>query len=103
MNIEVAFALPGRQELIALTVDPGTTVDMAIDQSGIADLFPDEDLSACQAGIWGKPVERDHVLQEGDRLELYRPLAIDPREARRKLASLGRSMGQPVEPSKDSD
>ncbi|NOR66175.1 MAG: RnfH family protein [Woeseiaceae bacterium] len=97
MAIEVVFALPERQELISLTVEPGTTVAMAIRQCAIGDLFPEEDLAKCQAGIWGKPVGRDHPLKDGDRLELYRRLSMDPREARRKLAAVGRSMGQPAD------
>ncbi|MEE8343803.1 MAG: RnfH family protein [Woeseiaceae bacterium] len=104
LAIEVVFALPARQELISLTVDPGTTVAMAIRQCAIGDLFPEEDLENCQAGIWGKPVGRDHPLQDGDRLELYRPLSMDPREARRKLAADGRSMGQPADnPRRESE
>ena len=104
LAIEVVFALPARQELISLTVDPGTTVAMAIRQCGIGDLFPGEDLADYQAGIWGKPVGRDHPLQDGDRLELYRPLSMDPREARRKLAADGRSMGQPADnPTRESE
>ena len=103
LAIEVVFALPERQELISLTVEPGTTVAMAIMQCAIGDLFPEEDLANCQAGIWGKPVGRDHPLKDGDRLELYRPLSMDPREARRKLAADGRSMGQPDDsPGRDS-
>ncbi len=97
LAIEVVFALPARQELISLTVDPGTTVAMAIRECAIGDLFPEDDLANYQAGIWGKPVGRDHVLKDGDRLELYRPLSMDPREARRKLAADGRSMGQPAD------
>ena len=104
LAIEVVFALPARQELISLTVEPGTTVAMAIRQSAIGDLFPEEDLANYQAGIWGKPVGRDHPLKDGDRLELYRPLSMDPREARRKLAAAGRSMGQPADsPGRESE
>jgi len=89
VNIEIVFAMPGRQELISLTVDPDTTVETAISLSAIGDRFPDEDLSSYQAGIWGKLVDRDHPLEDGDRLELYRPLLIDPRDARRRLALSG--------------
>lgn len=95
LNIEVVFALPDRQELLALNVDTGTTVEAAIALSAISDRFSGEDLSAYQAGVWGKVVERDYRLQEGDRLELYRPLQMDPRDARRLLAASGGSMGQP--------
>lgn len=103
MNIEIVFAMPGRQELISLTVDPDTTVETAISLSAIGDRFPDEDLSSYQAGIWGKLVDRDHPLEDGDRLELYRPLLIDPRDARRRLALSGDSMGRAVGDTKDPD
>lgn len=103
MNIEVVFALPDRQELISLTVDPGTTVEMAISLSAISDKFPQEDLSSCQVGIWGRVVKRDHPLEHGDRLELYRPLLMDPRDARRELAARGDSMGQPAGAARDPD
>ena len=113
LTIEVVFALPARQELISLTVSSGTTAEMALQQSVIGDLFPDEDFSDYQLGIWGKLVTRSYSLKNGDRLEIYRPLLIDPREARRALAADGRSMGQPgdksireseiTEKAKDSD
>ena len=113
LTIEVVFALPARQELISVTVSPGTTAEMALQQSVIGDLFPDEDFSDYQLGIWGKLVTRSYSLKNGDRLEIYRPLLIDPREARRALAADGRSMGQSgdksireseiTEKAKDSD
>ena len=49
----------------------------------IDERFPEVSLDELQAGIWGKPVERTHALREGDRVEVYRPLEMDPREARR--------------------
>lgn len=100
LAIEVAYALPGQQELISLAVAPGTTVAEAIRQSAIGDRFAGEDLGKFQAGIWGKPVNRDRVLRDGDRIEIYRPLRMDPREARRRLAAVGGSMGQP-DPGED--
>lgn len=103
VKIEVVFALPERQELISLTVEPGTTVEMALTLSAVSDKFPQEDLSSCQVGIWGQVVDRDHPLAHGDRLELYRPLKIDPRDARRQLAARGDSMGKPVGVAKDPD
>jgi len=103
VNIEVVFALPDRQELVALEVDPGTTVGAAITLSAISDKFAGKDFSDYQAGVWGKAVDRDHRLQEGDRLELYRPLLMDPRDARRLLAASGGSMGQPRGATRDPD
>ena len=93
LRVEVVFALPDRQVLVAVELDPGGTVAQAIEKSSISDAFPDYDLSACQVGIWGQVVKRDHVLRDGDRVEIYRPLAIDPQKARRQLAAEGKSMG----------
>jgi hypothetical protein len=95
IDVEVVYALAERQELIGIAIASGATVGEAIDRSDIAKRFPEQDLSACTLGIWGRLVNRDHVLQGGDRVEIYRPLNIDPREARRKLAAEGKSMGHP--------
>lgn len=92
--VEVVFALADRQELLDVTLPAGSTVGDAIEASAIAKLFPGHELSAHPAGIWGRPVGRDHRLQHGDRVEIYRQLEIDPREARRKLAAEGKSMGR---------
>ena len=88
MQVEVVFALPDRQVLEALEIDEGATVAQAIERSGIARRFPEVDMSALQVGIWGRPVDRTHILRQGDRVEVYRPLEIDPREARRLKAGV---------------
>ena len=93
IDVEVVYALAGRQELLAIIMPAGATVGEAIEQSGIAKKFPGQDLSACTLGIWGRLADSDHLLQDGDRIEIYRPLLIDPREARRQLALEGKSMG----------
>lgn len=93
LRIEVVFALPDHQELRVLEVPRGTRVADAVESSGLAEAFPDVDLGACQAAIWGNVVEPDRPLSDGDRVELLRPLRIDPREARRVLATEGRFMG----------
>ena len=94
IEVEVVYALAERQVLLAITIPAGATAGDAVEQSGIARQFPEQDLSACQLGIWGRLVESDQSLDDGDRVEIYRPLEIDPREARRKLAADGKSMGQ---------
>lgn len=83
MRVEVVFALADRQELLVVELPDGSTVDAAIEKSRLARQFPDVDFDALQAGIWGKPIARSQVVKEGDRVELYRPLEMDPREARR--------------------
>lgn len=86
MQVEVVFALPDRQALETVVVPAGATVADAIRRSGLQNRFADVQMNELQAGIWGKPVERNHVLADGDRVEIYRSLAMDPREARRLKA-----------------
>lgn len=83
MRVEVAFALPDRQLLATVTVPDDAVVADALRLCGIEERFPDVSFDELQAGIWGQPVERTHALRDGDRVEVYRPLAMDPREARR--------------------
>lgn len=94
LHVEIVFALPGQQELVGLEIAEGATVAQAIDKSGIASRFPDHDLSRCAVGVWGDVVERGRRLRDGDRVEIYRPLLMDPQEARRELAAKGKSMGK---------
>ncbi len=91
VSIELAIATPAKQELLTLGVPAGTTVAHAIELSGIAARFADENIAELQAGIWGKPVDRLYRVQNGDRVELYRPLTVDPKEARRSRAKAGKS------------
>jgi hypothetical protein len=97
--IEVVFAVRDRQALLTVRLQNGATVADAIEQSSIQSAFPEWDLSECAVGIWGQLVDRGQRLQQGDRVEIYRPLAIDPREARRALAAQGRSMGKSPGPA----
>lgn len=84
--IEVAYALPEEQVLIALDVDEGTTVEQAVKLSGILEKFDDIDLTKNKLGIFGKVAKADQVLRDKDRVEIYRPLIADPKESRRKRA-----------------
>ncbi len=95
LTVELVFATPERQALVAIQVVAGSNVGDAIRQSRLAEMFPDYDVERCRTGIWGQEVSAERAVSEGDRIELYRPLRIDPREARRLLASQGRSMGKP--------
>jgi putative ubiquitin-RnfH superfamily antitoxin RatB of RatAB toxin-antitoxin module len=92
MRVEVAFALPDRQVLAVLDVPAGATVGEVIELSGLKRQFPAASIEASAVGVWGRVVDRDHALSEGDRVEIYRPLKIDPREARRRLARAGKTM-----------
>lgn len=84
LNIEIVYALPDRQVLKTMQVSAGTTVREAALQSGLEAGFPELDVQTVKLGIFGKLVKDDTVLREKDRVEMYRPLLIDPKEARRK-------------------
>jgi len=87
--IEVVYALPERQSLLRLSVPNGTRVREAVLLSGIAAQFPGLDVQNCPLGIFGKAVVSpdERVLEEGDRVELYRPLIADPKEVRKQRAA----------------
>ncbi|MCK7547416.1 RnfH family protein [Marinobacter koreensis] len=84
MHVEVAYARPDKQEIVPLDVPDGTTALEAVKLSGITSLFPEVDPESSDMGIFGKVVKDPaaHELREGDRVELYRPLKIDPKQAR---------------------
>ena len=88
--VEVVLATPERQVLVELRVGTGASVAEVVAASGIASLFPDLPLDEMVTGIWGRAVGRDSKVREGDRVELYRPLQTDPREARRRRALAGK-------------
>ena len=90
--IEVVCAEADRQTAIPLEVPSGCTAGEAIALSGILALHPAIDAGTCGVGIFGREVRSDRVLQAGDRVEVLRPLAEDPKERRRRLAREGRSM-----------
>lgn len=89
MTVEVVYATPARQELIEVRVPSGTTIERAIVASGILSRFPEIDLGNASVGVFGKVAGLGTQLSNGDRVEIYRPLEIDPKQARRQRASKG--------------
>lgn len=85
-TVEVAYALPEEQAVIPLRVEPGTTVREAIHRSRLLDNYPEIDLETQQVGVFSKPVSLDTPLRPKDRVEIYRPLKVDPKEMRRRRA-----------------
>lgn len=82
MKIEVVDARPDGTRVVSLDLAPGATVRDALAASGLA---------GHAFGIFGERAGLDHPLNEGDRVEIYRPLAIDPKEARRRRAKRGKT------------
>ena len=86
MQIEVAYTSPDRQLIVALQVSESCTVEQAIALSGITREFPEIDLTKNKVGIFSQVCGLHARLQENDRVEIYRSLAVDPMEARRQRA-----------------
>ena len=85
-HIQVCYVRPKWQFLKELSVAPGTTIRDAIKASGLLDEAPEIDLSTARTGVYGKLKQLDALLREHDRVEVYRPLIADPKDARRRRA-----------------
>ena len=90
MVVEVAYATPARQVVIAIEVDLLVTVAAAIYQSGILQEFPEIDLAVNAVGVFGNRASLEDRLRPGDRVEIYRALQIAPIEGRKRRALSGR-------------
>lgn len=89
IKVEVVYATPGKQSIIEIEVPMGTTAYEAVEQSGITEEFPEIDMATNPMGIFSElmdgkklPLPADYILQQKDRVEIYRPLTIDPKQAR---------------------
>ncbi|UVJ44718.1 RnfH family protein [Pseudomonas sp. LS1212] len=89
IEVEVVFAAVDRQLLLKVSVPVGTTLREAVRMSGMAGQFPQWNLDECPVGIFGRVVAEPqaHVVQAGERIELYRPLLVDPKEVRKLRAA----------------
>lgn len=94
LHIEVVYALPDAQYRIELKLPAGSTASAALERSGLLQKFPEIDLGNDRMGIFGRTVKPGYVLADGQRLEIYRPLLRDPKEARRERAAQGRRPGK---------
>jgi len=89
ITVEVAYALPERQWLVKVQLPAGATVQAAIDASGIADQVPGIEITPDRLGVFSIKAEPTTTLHDGDRVEIYRPLQVDPKESRRRRAKEG--------------
>jgi putative ubiquitin-RnfH superfamily antitoxin RatB of RatAB toxin-antitoxin module len=87
--VEVVYALAEKQKLLRLSLPRGTTVRQAALQSGMQVHFPGLDLANSPLGVFGKAVSKpdERVLEDGERVEIYRPLIADPKEVRKQRAA----------------
>ena len=89
ISVEVAYALPHEQKIVTLQVQDDCSAYEAVVQSRIVELYPQIDIDNDPMGIFGKAIRhpKDVILKEGQRVEIYRPLIADPKEARAKRAA----------------
>lgn len=88
LHVEVAYAEPHDQRIVPLKVKPGTTALEAARQSRLPEHFPNLELDeSTRLGVFGQIVASSQVLEEGDRVEIYRPLIADPKEVRKQRAA----------------
>jgi len=92
INVEVVYATAYSQHRVALRLQQASTVKQAIDESGLLAKFAEIDLTRNKVGIYAKLCRLDTTLRDQDRVEIYRPLVVDPKEVRRQRAADGRAL-----------
>lgn len=85
--VEVAYASVDKQTIKEVTVATGATIRQVVDESGILSEFPEIDLDKNRVGIFSEKKNLQDIVEEGDRIEIYRPLLISAKETRRKRAT----------------
>lgn len=90
LHIEVVYALPDEQPIFKTMVSPLMSVEMIIRHCGILDAYPQIDLQHNKVGVYGRQVKLEMLVEDGDRIEIYRPLLADPKDIRRRRAELAK-------------
>ncbi|KXU86445.1 RnfH family protein [Paraburkholderia monticola] len=93
LTVEVCYALAGAQTLLTVELPAGATLQQAIEASGILQRFPSIDLNTQKVGVFGKLKPLDTVLADHDRVEIYRPLLVDPKVSRQRRVEKTRKAG----------
>ena len=88
ITVQVVYALADQQEIFSVQMPTNSTIKQAIERSGILCKHKHIDLSKNSIGVYGKVVTLEQKLKDQDRIEIYRPLTIDPMQARRARAAL---------------
>lgn len=86
IRVEVIYARPDGQCLVEVDLAPGARVREAVQASGLLARHPEIDLHKNRVGVFGKLVTLDTVVNDHDRVEIYRPLSADPKDVRRRRA-----------------
>lgn len=94
IQVEVVYGNPTRQELLSFSVPQGSTVEQTIELSGILTVFKEIDLSVNKVGIWNRTAKLSDIVNDMDRIEIYRPLIADPKEVRKRRAEKAKEEGR---------
>ena len=76
--------LPRQVREWSIELQAGATLEQALECCGLLEEFPNLEKNCLQLGVWGQKTHKNHVLQDRDRIEIYRPLRVDPKTARRE-------------------
>lgn len=93
-TVQVVYALPDTQYLVAVDLKSGMTAADAVAGSGLTERFPEITAAPLVLGLFGRRIDAHYCVRPGDRIEICRPLRSDPREMRRFMTSQGRVIGQ---------
>ena len=92
INIEVCYAQLDKQTVVSVKLAAGSSLQQALESSGLLEKHPEIDLKKNKFGIWNKLSKLDATLRDKDRVEIYRPLIADPKEVRKQRAAEGKVM-----------
>jgi putative ubiquitin-RnfH superfamily antitoxin RatB of RatAB toxin-antitoxin module len=94
LRVRVVYALPDQQPSVDLEVPPGTSLTEVVDRSGLLRKFPEAAARPLACAIFGRAVPLTYQPRDGDRVEILRPLLIDPKQSRREAAERSRAEAQ---------
>lgn len=100
LRIRVVYALPDHQVTVDLQLPPGTSLTEAVNRSGLLQKFPEAAARPLSCAIFGRAVPLTYELRDGDRIEILRPLLIDPKQSRREAAERNRAPSSRAKPGK---
>ncbi|WP_440875449.1 RnfH family protein [Thalassotalea sp. PLHSN55] len=94
LQLEVVYGLPHKQKILTFSVESPCTIEQAITQSNIIEVFPEIDLTVNKVGIWNRVAKLSDLVNDLDRIEIYRPLIADPKEVRKRRAEKAKEEGR---------
>ncbi|PKH05232.1 RnfH family protein [Moritella sp. Urea-trap-13] len=94
INVEVIYALPKEQITFKVSVEQGATALQVIEASGILIKYPEIEFTVNKIGIYSRLIKLDTVVEDGERVEIYRPLTADPKEMRKRRAGKAKEEGR---------